>query len=147
MPVMSSTNLYHVAQIILQIWSCYQSLVTLTFFIREVIITSMLWGFEQKNQFFDDGWFWFMSNNESNHRFHLATLHKRNNHCVKSVQIRSFFWSVFSRIQPEYKNSVFGYFSSSVVFGQISKLCTSFLNLPQSLSTFNFSKFSTFSKF
>ena len=24
-------------------------------------------------------------------------------HCVKSVQIRSFFWSVFSRIQTEYR--------------------------------------------
>ena len=23
-------------------------------------------------------------------------------HCVKSVEIRSFFWSVFSRIQTEY---------------------------------------------
>ena len=48
-------------------------------------------------------------------------------HCVKSVEIGSFFWSVFScipvlvnlRIQSEYrkiwtwKNSVFGYFSRS----------------------------------
>ena len=23
-------------------------------------------------------------------------------HCVKSVQIRNFFWSVFSRIRPEF---------------------------------------------
>ena len=51
-------------------------------------------------------------------------------HCVKSVQIRSFLWSVFSRIRTEYgeilriqsecgkirtrKNSVFGHFSRSV---------------------------------
>ena len=48
-------------------------------------------------------------------------------HCVKSNQIRAFFWSVFScfwtvnlRIQPEYrkitnrKNSVFGHSSRSV---------------------------------
>ena len=40
-------------------------------------------------------------------------------HCVKSVRIRSFFWSVFSCIQSEYrkirtrKNSVFGHFSRS----------------------------------
>ena len=40
-------------------------------------------------------------------------------HCVKSVQIRSFFWSVFSCIQSKYreirtrKNSVFGHFSRS----------------------------------
>ena len=56
-------------------------------------------------------------------------------HCVKSVSIRSFFWSVFSRIRIEYghllcktpysiqireniaqKNSVFGHFSRSVSF-------------------------------
>ena len=43
-------------------------------------------------------------------------------HCVESVQIRSFFWSVFSRIRSEYgeiqtrKNSVFGHFSRSVFF-------------------------------
>ena len=40
-------------------------------------------------------------------------------HCVKSVQIRSFFWSVFSCIRIEYrkirtrKYSVFGHFSPS----------------------------------
>ena len=40
-------------------------------------------------------------------------------HCVKSVQIRSFFWSVFFRIRTEYrkrrtrKNSPFGHFSRS----------------------------------
>ena len=40
-------------------------------------------------------------------------------HCVKSVQIRSFFWSVFSCIQNKYrkirtkKNSVFGHLSRS----------------------------------
>ena len=46
---------------------------------------------------------------------------KRNNlaSSVKSVQIRSFFWSVFSHIRAEYekirtrKNSVFGHFSRS----------------------------------
>ena len=48
-------------------------------------------------------------------------------HCVKSVQIRSYFWSVFSCIRTEYgdlrskyrkirtrNNSVFGHFSRSV---------------------------------
>ena len=33
-------------------------------------------------------------------------------HCVKSVQFRRFFWSVFSRIWTS-KNSVFGHFSHS----------------------------------
>ena len=28
--------------------------------------------------------------------------HVTNHHCVKSVQIRSFFWSAFSRIRTEY---------------------------------------------
>ena len=56
-----------------------------------------------------------------------------NIHCVKSVQIRRFFWSVFSRIRTEYgeislriqsecrkirtiKNSVFGHISHSDLF-------------------------------
>ena len=40
-------------------------------------------------------------------------------HCVKSVQIRSYFWSVFSCIRTEYRkirtknNSVFGHFLRS----------------------------------
>ena len=40
--------------------------------------------------------------------------------CVKSVQIQSFPWPVFSRIQPKYekirtkKNSVFSHFSCTV---------------------------------
>ena len=43
-------------------------------------------------------------------------------HCVKSIQIQNFFWSIFSYIQSEYrkirtrKNSVFGHFSRSVEF-------------------------------
>ena len=46
-------------------------------------------------------------------------------HSVKSVQIRSFFWSVFPCIQSEYskirtrKNSVFGHFSRSESIGEI----------------------------
>ena len=34
-------------------------------------------------------------------------------HCVECVQIRSYFWSVFSCIRTR-NNSVFGYFSQSV---------------------------------
>ena len=43
-------------------------------------------------------------------------------HCVKSVQVRSFFWSVFSSIRTEHrkmrtrKDSVFGHFSRSVLY-------------------------------
>ena len=44
---------------------------------------------------------------------------QNNFHCVKNVQIRSFFWSLFSCIWTEYrkirtrKNTVFGHFSRS----------------------------------
>ena len=45
--------------------------------------------------------------------------HHETGHCVKTVQIRSFLWSIFSCVQSEYrkiwirKNSVFGHFSRS----------------------------------
>ena len=47
----------------------------------------------------------------------LLRNYKKKSHCVKSVQIRSFFCSVFSKIWTEYgkirtrKNSVLGHFS------------------------------------
>ena len=59
---------------------------------------------------------------------YLTTLTEKNclkltqvstRHCVKSVQIQSYFWSVFSCIRTEYRkirtrnNSVFGHFSCS----------------------------------
>ena len=63
---------------------------------------------------------------------YLDYLNKRHNtliwHCVKSVQIRSFFWSVFSCIQSKYrniparKNSAFGHFSCSVELFNITFL-------------------------
>ena len=42
----------------------------------------------------------------------LKPLKNKHVHCVKSVQIRTFFWSIISRIRTR-KNSVFGHFSSS----------------------------------
>ena len=39
--------------------------------------------------------------NNSNRKFFSIFL-KPDIHCVKSVQVRSFFWSVFSRIRTEY---------------------------------------------
>ena len=50
---------------------------------------------------------------------YLRSLTLEQVHCAKSIQIRSFFWSVFSCIESEYreirtrKNSVFGHFSRS----------------------------------
>ena len=70
----SPKNFCHGAQIIWQIWSCDQSLVTLAFLwkklkfgnssisLREVITTSILKGFDQKNRFFQR-WSWFKFNN------------------------------------------------------------------------------------
>ena len=54
------------------------------------------------------------------HKFKDKSLSGMITHCVKSVQIRSYFWSVFSCIRIEYRkirtrnNSVFGHFSRSV---------------------------------
>ena len=51
-----------------------------------------------------------------------SVLFNESHHCVKSVQIRSYFWFVFSCIQSEYrkirtrKNFVFGHFSRSGFF-------------------------------
>ena len=41
-------------------------------------------------------------------------------HCVKSDQIRSFFWFEYGKIRTE-KNSVFGHFSPSDL--QVGQLC------------------------
>ena len=55
---------------------------------------------------------------------------KQDLHCMKSVQIRSYFWSVFSCIWTEYRgirtenNSLFGHFSRS---GDIAN-CSVYLN-------------------
>ena len=64
--------------------------------------------------------------------FYVCIIKVASTHCVKSIQIWSFFWSIFSRIRTEYgeirsispysvrireirtsKNSVFGHFSRS----------------------------------
>ena len=56
--------------------------------------------------------------------FHSIKIHW---YCVKRVQIRSFFWSVFSRYSAQIrentnrKNSEFGYFSPSVMMEQSGK--------------------------
>ena len=43
-------------------WSCDQSLVTVAFYLRKVIITLILYGFDQKKWFFE-WWSWFKFNN------------------------------------------------------------------------------------
>ena len=56
--------------------------------------------------------------------------------CVKSVQIQSFFWSVFSRIQAKYgkirtrKNSIFGHFLCSDI-KLLSRLRLNFSHLTE----------------
>ena len=62
---------------------------------------------------FNENIFMELKNTENNRKSVGCT----DQHCVKSVKIRSFFWSVFSCIWTEYmkiqtrKNSVFGHFS------------------------------------
>ena len=74
---------------------------------------------------------------------------KRYSHCVKSVQIRSCFWSVFYCVWTEYKeilriqskwgkmrtrnNSVFGHFSRSEFSGKYMKVILWKVRLMQSL--------------
>ena len=63
--------------------------------------------------------------------------HLRRSHCVKSVQIRIFFWSIFYCIWTEYrkirtrKNSVFQHFSRSELFSKNRQnfLKSSFLDI------------------
>ena len=44
--------------------------------------------------------------------YQLVSRIKEHSHCVESVQIRSYFWSVFSCVRTR-NNSVFGHFSHS----------------------------------
>ena len=53
--------------------------------------------------------------------------------CMKSVQIRSFFWPVFPRIRTEYgEKSVFGHFSRSAALEAASLLQLRTKHLEQS---------------
>ena len=53
--------------------------------------------------------------------FDISCILLPNNHCVKSVQMQSFFWSVFSYICIR-KNCVFGHFSHSEQL-KLFKIC------------------------
>ena len=53
-------------------------------------------------------------------------LYRHWHHCVKSVQIRSFFWSEYRKIRTK-RNSVFGDFSGSAsLFPFVSVLASAF---------------------
>ena len=76
MSMTSPIKFYHVTQIILYMWSCDQNLITLACSMREVILTSILKGLDQKNHFFE-GWSWFKFNNlgltrDTNLKFHTS---------------------------------------------------------------------------
>ena len=64
---------------------------------------------------------------------------KKTAHCVKRIQLRSFFWSVFSRIRTEYgkirtrKNSVFEH-----VLHSASKFSVEGVKYPLRLFTIGF---------
>ena len=63
-----------------------------------------------------------MIRNSLTHMDHSELMTCYEPHCVKSVQIRSYFWSLFSCIWTEYRkirtgnNSLFGHFSRSASF-------------------------------
>ena len=59
---MSPINFYHVTQIILQMGSCDQSLVTLSF-LREKLSQSQFYKDLTRKSTFFDGWSWFKFNN------------------------------------------------------------------------------------
>ena len=59
-----------------------------------------------------------------NHIKKCGLFSKFKYHCVNSVQIRSYFWSVFSCIRIQ--SPVFGHFSRSVLFQVFSVNCISF---------------------
>ena len=52
----------------------------------------------------------------------ISSITQWSSHCEKSVQIRSYFWSVFSCIQSKYReirtrnNSVFGHYSGNAQY-------------------------------
>ena len=54
----SPAKLFYVTQIILQKWSCNQKFGNSSISMREVIITSILYKFDQKKHIFE-GWSWF----------------------------------------------------------------------------------------
>ena len=72
----------------------------------------------------------------------FSTRHFLEN-CVKSVQIQSYFWSVFSCIRTEYRKiwsknkSVFGHFSRSAIFLGLIVSSVLYLNI---LLTFGLTK-------
>ena len=71
-------------------------------------------------------WWFECKNGDSITKKMTLNCYFQTSYCVKSIQIRSFFWSVFSRIQSEYgkirtgKNSVFGHFPRSVKLSSLS---------------------------
>ena len=69
-PMTSPTKLFYVTQIILQKWSCNQKFGNSSISMREVIITSILYKFDQKKHIFE-GWSWFKSEMFKSLRLHL----------------------------------------------------------------------------
>ena len=77
----------------------------------------------------------YQKNSRKKHTFYQFLFCYWTRHCVKSVQIRSYFWSVFSCIRTEYRkmrtrnNSVFGHFSCSVTKRKLGEEDWNFLHL------------------
>ena len=98
LPKTSPTKLYHVTQIILLMWSFDQVCSNVVKFAKysismtEVIITSILEGFDQKKQFFFEGCFWFKFNNLG---LALAMALKFNTNVVERLKLKvRNFWEL-----------------------------------------------------
>ena len=84
-----------------------------------------VWKFRNWNRLIQLSWNYYYFTYFSTYYLNIVDKipHVHTSHCVKSVLIRSYFWSVFSCIQSEYRkirtrnNSIFGHFSRSVFFG------------------------------
>ena len=83
-----------------------------------------VWKFRNWNRLIQLSWNYYYFTYFSTYYLNIVDKipHVHTSHCVKSVLIRSYFWSVFSCIQSEYRkirtrnNSIFGHFSRSVFF-------------------------------
>ena len=103
-------------------WKVIQKYPRASFFLT----LSWRWQLSYRNQSIDllcKSMDWFLYDSE------LRQERVNNTHCMKSVQIRSFFWSVFSCIQTR-KNSVFGNFSRKDCQLYLVNIFLHFMNFP-----------------
>ena len=114
---------------------------TPTFFIVAVVLLLVRPGEWSLNSVISSSWTFWTKYNKFDTFWLFWMIIQYNQNCVKSGQIPSFFWSVFSRTRSEYslnfrvqreygkirtrKNSLFGHFSRSGILNNCSELLQS----------------------